>query len=301
MVSRRRALLLLKPEAHSEYPNLPSALKRLEEHGIDCTELDSEDFHDRPAAIARHADADMLIVGAGDGTLNTAAQALRDSDLKLGILPLGTASDLARTLCIPPDLTAAADVIGKGRTVPVDLGLANDHAFFNVAHIGLAAEVPRFTRGFEKRVLGPLGYLVAVFRALRRFRAFHAKVCIDGQQHRFKCDQISVGNGRNYGGGMVIDHEARIDDATLDLLIWRRRSWLRMLALGLAMRQGWQRYYSNVLAVSAQQIEVETSRKLRLAADGEEIGHTPAAFRVLSAKLQVHVGPEYKEPSADAD
>ena len=74
------------------------------------------------------------------------------------LLPLGTANDLARTLGLPLDLAAAAEVIGRGHTRRIDVGLVNGHAFFNVASIGLSADLAGRLTGLDKRRWGRLAY-----------------------------------------------------------------------------------------------------------------------------------------------
>ena len=83
--------------------------------------------------------------------------------LPLGVLPMGPANDLARTLGVPTDLDAAARVIAEGHTRRIDLGLVNREPFFNVASIGLSAELAQELTREIKRRFGGLGYgLVAL-------------------------------------------------------------------------------------------------------------------------------------------
>src|SRR5699024_2573811 len=70
--------------------------------------------------------ADLLVLGGGDGTVSSVVDHLADELPVLGLLPLGTANDFARTLQIPTDLRRACEVIVGHRVVDVDLGLAAD-------------------------------------------------------------------------------------------------------------------------------------------------------------------------------
>ncbi|HLT03221.1 MAG TPA: diacylglycerol kinase family protein, partial [Geminicoccaceae bacterium] len=82
--------------------DLAPALEVLRAGGVRVLEQGAPDVGRLGAWILEHRhEADLVIVGGGDGTLNAAAEALVESDLPLGILPLGTANDLARTLAIP--------------------------------------------------------------------------------------------------------------------------------------------------------------------------------------------------------
>ena len=122
--------------------------------------------------VEHRREVDLVIIGGGDGTLNAAADALIETGLPLGILPLGTANDLARTLGIPADLVAAGQVIAAGRTHRIDLGRVNGKHFFNVASLGLSVQVARELDADLKRRWGVLGYAFIVWRAIRGRRPF---------------------------------------------------------------------------------------------------------------------------------
>jgi diacylglycerol kinase family enzyme len=95
-----------------------------------------------PDLIRRYSDrVDLIVIGGGDGTLNAAADGLVDIQLPLGILPLGTANDLARTLGLPKTLSGACGVIAQGRRQAIDLGWVNGKHFFNVASLGLSVKI----------------------------------------------------------------------------------------------------------------------------------------------------------------
>ncbi len=111
---------------------------------------------------------DRVVIGGGDGTLNAAAPALIETGLPLGVIPLGTANDLARTLELPVDAAEAAAVVAAGRRRRIDMGEVNGRPFFNVASLGLGVDLTRALTRDAKRRWGVLGYAVAGLRVLRR-------------------------------------------------------------------------------------------------------------------------------------
>lgn len=115
---------------------------------------------------------DLVIIGGGDGTLGTGVDRLAHRGVTLGVIPLGTANDLARTLQIPADVDAACATIADGRVVDIDVGRMGDHTFCNVASLGLAVGVTKALTPRLKHRLGPLAYPVATLRAYRRHRPF---------------------------------------------------------------------------------------------------------------------------------
>lgn len=228
-----------------------------------------------------------VILGGGDGTMNAASQALRDTGLPLGILPLGTANDLARTLGIPLEPEAAAEVILAGQTRRLDLGCVNGHPFFNVASLGLSVDITRRLSGLMKRRLGVLAYPVAATAVLAEASRFHATLSVDGQTIPVRTMQISVGNGRYYGGGMVVEAGAEIDDEMLDVYsLEPARRW-RLLVMARAFRAGDHGKLDEVRTLRTRELTIETRHPRHVSADGEIVTRTPAHFTVLPKAVTV--------------
>jgi YegS/Rv2252/BmrU family lipid kinase len=231
------------------------------------------------------------VLGGGDGTMNAAAEALLETGLPLAILPLGTGNDLARTLGIPLDPVAAAEVAAGGATRRIDLGRVNDKHFFNVASIGLSVRVAEALTGEVKRRLGTLGYPVTVYRVLKEGRAFRAEIRPEGggPPLALQTIQLAVGNGRFYGGGLVVDERAEIDDRLLHLYALRPRPLWRLAARALAFRSGRHDDPGAVEALAGRAFTVVTDRPMRVNTDGEITTRTPARFSVVPAALEVVV------------
>jgi YegS/Rv2252/BmrU family lipid kinase len=199
-------------------------LTRLEAEGVPIRSADAVSHGSRlPQAIGRAvADGhDLVIVGGGDGTIGCAAGIIAGSDATLGVLPLGTANDFARTLEVPADAVGACAALAHGDVVDVDLGRVDGRAFLNVASAGLSVGVTQALTPGLKRRLGPLAYPVATLRAYRRHQPFTARLEFPhGDREPLELDdllQVAVGNGRHYGGGNTVSPNAGIDDHTLDV------------------------------------------------------------------------------------
>lgn len=285
----QRALLLLNRHAR-QGQQLPEATERLQTLGFELIEESTENPQQTSDVIRRYQhQVDLVIVGGGDGTLNAAVDGLVDTRLPLGILPLGTANDLARTLEIPLSLPAACEVIMKGQVRRIDLGWVNGKHFFNVASMGLSVQITEQLTKEVKRRWGVLAYAVTALKAISQSRPFRAEIRINGKSIRVKTIQIAVGNGRYYGGGMAVVHDATIDDQRLDLYSLEVQHWWQIIALLPAMRGGRHINSVNVRALRGQEIEVYTSRSRRINTDGEITTRTPAHFRVIPKALAVLV------------
>jgi YegS/Rv2252/BmrU family lipid kinase len=270
--------------------DLAPALEVLREGGVRVLEQRPPDVGRLGAWIVEHgSEADLAIIGGGDGTLNAAVEGLVEAGLPLGILPLGTANDLARTLGIPADAVEASRVIAAGLTRRIDLGRVNGKHFFNVASVGLSVHVARQLGVDIKRRWGVLGYPLTLWRALGRHRSFRAEIRCNGTRTRVRTIQISVGNGRHYGGGMTIAADAAIDDGLLDVVSLEPQGPLELILNLPALRWGWHERAERVNHWRCRDIEIRTVRSLPVNTDGEVTTRTPAHIVVVPQALAVYV------------
>lgn len=289
------ALLLINQRSRKGRTDASRARSLLADAGITLLQPPAEDTRSYPELISAYAErVDAVIVGGGDGTLNAAAPGLMQTGLPLGILPLGTANDFARTLGIGAGLEQAVKIIADGQLRPVDLGEVNQHLFLNVCSIGFSAELARNLTAESKKRWGIGGYALAALRLLRQSRPFSATLIHQGERTPIKTVQVSVGNGRFYGGGMTVEQRATPDDGLLDVYsLELQRSW-QLIALLPALRRGTHGRWRNVRAFSTTELTIETRRPHYINADGEIIGQTPAHFRLIAQALRVYA------PSAGA-
>ncbi len=283
-----RALLLLNPGARRGGEGHEEIIRCLAALGLDPLVELAEVPAQVPEQILRHRGAvDRVIVGGGDGTLHLAVQAIAETGLPLGILPLGTANNLARTLGIPTDLAEAASIAAHGHRRRIDLGWMNGRYFFTTASLGLSVRITEELSADAKRRWGPIAYALAALRVIRRTRPFHADISWAGGTRRSRTVQIVVGNGRYYGAALPVAEDATIDDARLDLYSLEVHHWWELLAIAPALKRGRQGQKRQVEALRATEFHVRTRVPHDVDLDGEIGGQTPATFRVMPGALEV--------------
>lgn len=284
----RRALLIVNEKARRGRAAGEVGERMLVDNGMRVRRESCDRREALAKTIRRHAGAvDLVVIGGGDGTLNAALPALLDTGLPLGILPLGTANDLARTLAVPPVPEAAARIIVAGHTREIDIGEVNGVPFFNVASLGLSERIARELTRDAKQSLGILGYVVATVRTLVYMRPFSGEVVLDGITRRIRTIQIAVGNGRFYGGGLTIAETAEIDDGRLDLYSLETDRLWKLALIYPAFRQGRLDSWSEVRTASCTEVVIRTRRPRPINTDGEITARTPARFRVLPKAMTV--------------
>ncbi len=292
----RRAVLLVNPGARRGDEAIDGIVARLRKGGVEVREdsLGSPEEIERKILEGKEK-VDCAIVCGGDGSLCLAASGIVATGLTLGILPMGTANDLARTLGIPEDLEAAADVILAGRRRRIDLGTVNGKPFFNVASIGMSAELAGELSGGIKRRWGRAGYALAALRVLARAERFSALISENGDAVRTRTLQIAVGNGRFYGGGTVVAESAEIDDGHLDLYSLEIRTVFKLALMLKSFRTGEHGAWSEVRTLRGTEFEIRTAKPRAVNADGELIAETPAVFKVHPKAVTVFAPAENEE------
>ena len=281
--------MLLNRKARNGSASIDAALAVFEAAGMTVHQSGCDGAAAMVSTIREQAgDVDCVIVGGGDGTLNCTAPAIVDTQLPMGILPLGTANDLARTLGIPPDPVAAARVIVAGEVRRIDIGEVNGRFFYNVASIGFSATLAEELTSDAKRRFGVFGYALAGAGLLIRTRPFTAFIEHDGRTEKVKTVQISVGNGRHYGGGMTVDLTAEPDDGKLHVYSIEIDHWWRLLALAPALRRGTQGAWQDVRVFTTERVTIRTRRARSVNTDGELTTATPAEFRVIPGAVRVY-------------
>ncbi len=274
MTTNSRTLLLINPNAREGHCDPDELVSRLNEIGPvvapDCIERDS--MHH---AISRYAGSvGRIVVGGGDGTLHAVLPALISADLPVGVLPMGTANDFARSILLE-DVPDAIDAIVAGHTRQVDVGVVNGTFFLNAVSIGLGPRINSDLDSATKSKLGIFGYLMLALRNASNYRGMRAIIECDGETVSVRSIQLTIGNGIHYGGGMTISSSARLDDGILRVLVISPQSVASLLTYGAAIRSGKIHDDANLLTFAGREVIVKTRYETSVTADGEEVSRTP--------------------------
>jgi diacylglycerol kinase (ATP) len=286
----RRAALVVNAHSRRGRRLYEGARSRLTAAGftlLGTYPVDRPDELDRSLAAAADLGPDVLIAGGGDGTLGAAARLLAHRDIALGLLPLGTTNNFARTVGIPLDLDGSVAVLADGKVIDVDLGLAGDLRFANHVGIGLSADVMLKTPRRLKRVTGRLAYPVTALWLLSRHRPLRTRVRADGRAHEFVTHQLYVANG-GFHAGRPIAADADADDRLLVAYPVggrTRRGLLRETARNAAA--GARRTLGDEPFLAVGELWVETDRPALVEVDGELCGQTPVRVGLDPNALRV--------------
>lgn len=239
-----------------------------------------------------------VIAAGGDGTVNACVTGLVESNCRaaLGILPLGSGNDLARSLEIPLDPLAAWELIGgSGHPEAVDV-----LRYRTASHSGVCVNM--LTGGNTGRYLnamtdemkkrwGPFCYLRGVVDVLRDMESYNVQLTYPGGgSEMFDIINVFLANGRTSGGGLSVSPEAQLDDGLIDLVIVQEGTPQEIASLAAEYVIASFLEHDLVETRRVSELILSADRPLPLTADGESVGQAPLRVRVLPRAVRIIAG-----------
>jgi diacylglycerol kinase family enzyme len=232
---------------------------------------------DCDAAVARAGDGPVVVCG-GDGSVHTVVAALHRAgrlNLPVGLIPLGTGNDLARSIGLPLDPAAAARVVLEGRPRTLDLLVDDDGGVVvNAVHLGVGAEAARQAASLKPR-LGRLAYLVGGVSAGLAAPGWSLTVRVDGAELvSGQVLQVGIGLGRSVGGGSPLTPHSVLDDRQADVVVSQAVGLAARVGYGLRLRRGSHVDRPDVRTARGSSVEA-AGEPFYYDADGEIHGPVP--------------------------
>ncbi len=251
------------------------------------------------AAAARRDGYDLVVAAGGDGTVHEVVNGLLADGVggdvpELGVLPLGSGCDYAKTFEISEDVTVAVGALAGERPArAVDVGQVTFRGkrgperryFANIAEVGIGADVVARAARLP-RVLGGAVYGVAFCLVLPRFKRLPATVTIDDKTELKPLTNLVIAIGRVFGGGMHVAPNADPSDGLFDvqLQFGTKLDYVRGLP---KVYKGRHIPHPRIAESLAVEVKVDRDPPALIEADGEVLGTTPATFRVIPSALRL--------------
>ena len=256
----------------------------------------SEQAGDAEKFASDAADFELIVSAGGDGTLNEVVNGTAQGgcNAALGLLPLGTGNDFARTLGVPNNLETAIQQIMAGNTRGIDLvRVTSDQIryFINVSSGGFSGVVDEKLTPEMKRTWGPLAYLRSAAAAFSELRGYATRVALDDAEAlELDLYNVVVANGRYVAGGIPIAPEAGLTDGLLDIVLIPERGPAELAILAAQILVGKHLSSDAIIFRRAKKIAISSRPGMWFNVDGELIGNEPATFELLPGALRCVVG-----------
>jgi YegS/Rv2252/BmrU family lipid kinase len=254
----------------------------------------------RLAEEAARGGVDRIVVAGGDGTTGEVVGGVIAAECgdrcDLGLLPLGTGGDLARTLGIPRDVDGALALLARGARRRIDAARVHyhdDHGreqlryLANTSSAGMSGLVTQLVTRGTKRLGATASFLAGTVRGLLRFRPAPVRIRLDGREI-YEGDLVlaAFANGRYFGGGMKIAPQACIDDGLLDVIVIPGLPKHELFRRLPQLYTGSHVDVPGVLSVRGRYAEIEPlGEPQRIEVDGEPAGCVPERVELLPGAI----------------
>ena len=287
--ARRHARLIFNPASGRTEENnaerLGQIVNSLRAHGIQA-HIGLKTSGKAARALAREAvrsGHQLVIVAAGDGTIEEVASQLVGTPTVLGIVPIGTMNNIARSLGVPLGIDDACALIGMGTTRHIDTGrvVSSDSPeirhFLEAAGVGLSAMAVLAGQAAEKR---QWRMIPKALRSYFETKPGHVHVQIDDVVIEAATNIVTVSNAPLMGGNLLISPEAKMDDGLLDVRVYDGMSSVALAKHFLASSSG-----------SADPIRTYRGRKVRITTEEPVLTHSDKELTRKSRTVEIEILP----------
>ena len=238
--------------------------------------------------------AELVIAVGGDGTVCETADGLAGTGVPMAVWPTGTENLVAKSLGFRAEPDLAMACLLRGRTLTMDLGVANGRSFMVVAGVGFDAEVVyRLTRVRVGHITH-LSYAGPLWRTFWEHRWPTLLVTADGPDGPLQWEgrgMIFVGNMARYSLGLGVVRDAQPDDGLLDLSIMACRNQLQLIGHSLRTLCRTHIEHRSVCYRRITRLHVESPAPVPIQTDGEAAGWLPLDISVRAGAIRVRVPP----------
>lgn len=280
--------VLGNPAARGGQAQLDEVVAELERRGVEAAVIGATTVADARAAAVRAVDdgASRLIAVGGDGVVHIAVNAVAESETVLGVVPLGTGNDFARSLGLVGGTVAEQVERGLADGVPVD-AIRTDHGWVaSVATLGFSGDVTARANALSWP-RGPSRYTVATLLQLPRLRTLPVTVEVNGRPFGGATTLLAIGNTAFFGGGMRICPDARPGDGQLQAVSIGdvpRRTFVRVFP---TVFRGRHVDRPEVSTAAGSWATIDGPSDIDVWADGEVLGPLPVRLDVVPGAVLI--------------
>lgn len=244
--------------------------------------------------LDQHDSWNAIVVIGGDGTIHSLLPLLKRTGIPLGVIPAGSGNDTARGFGIPRDPLAALELILTGSARAADLISVAGVPVMTAVAAGFDAQVSENVNGSRYKKIcnavgaGRLAYVIGVLHTLVTFKPGPVSVTCGGQTVSYPSAWLTaVSNVPSYGGGLLINPQAKVDDGMLDVCVVHDCSRLQLLFLFPTVLKGTHVKLPIVTLFRGDTVGIRFDRPRLAQGDGEDVSALPMDFRADPGAIRV--------------
>ncbi|WP_291858263.1 diacylglycerol kinase family protein [Marinilabilia sp.] len=296
----RNILFVINPiSGNNQKTNVTAQIERIcNKYSLfpEFIETTGENDKEKIANALQSQNPETAVAVGGDGTVNLVASLLIGSDIKLGIIPTGSANGMAFELNIPSNLEQAMAVIARDVSRPIDLLKINrEYLAIHLSDLGMNARIIK--RFDQEKIRGLYGYARQFFKELKSPSHFKCIVDCEGKKRRkYKAVMIVMTNTHFFGTGAVVNPTGKLDDAKFEIVVIKPYPWYYIFHMVFAFFTGNIHRLRHIRTLSCQRATLKMKPAPDLQVDGEPVGKLkqleveviPAAIHIIYNHQENH-------------
>lgn len=284
-----------KKDAKPEPLDLCAMIRKAFGANCDIKEVTKSASPTRLAKAAKDEGYRTIIAAGGDGTIAGVANALMDTDVAMGVLPMGTFNYFSRGLGLPEDIAAAIETLGKSEPTPMHVGCVNGQIFLNNASLGVYPSILRERETLYKK--WGRSRITAYWSVLSGLtglkRPYDLTITIDGRTPFRKRSALAfVANSSYQLEAFSLDGADAVRDGNFALYLTNATNWRQLIAHAMNLFRNTTEHGREFELLVGKNIQIEVARKknMWIARDGEKDRMTaPFVFNLRENALNVMV------------
>lgn len=235
---------------------------------------------------------DVVVAVGGDGSINEIAKVIVNTELKLGIIPLGSGNALAYHLELPvKKIQKALHIINTGKTIKIDTLSSNKGEVICFAGIGLEAVAARTYRHLKKR--GFLAYVwAAILSIFFKYKAQKVKFYTDDTVHEEEVYMFTIYNARFLGYKLGKVKQVSLVDGLMHIVVIKTFAMWKLLWISILELIGKVHLAKETEIIEARKLRIDLPKKAHAQLDGDsfitssnfELEINPLSLRVIVAE-----------------
>lgn len=240
--------------------------------------------------ITKSGGVHTVIAMGGDGTLHEIINGFNDfENCSLGLIPSGTGNDFAECAGIPVDVKKATEIIAYGKPQPIDF-IELSSGLRSINSVGMGIDVDVLKRAYAGKSKGRSKYLKALLTSIRKFKGCSFSVEYNGIKEKRFGLIAALGNGSQFGGGIKMFPDAKINDGYMDLIIVDYISKSKILGAFIKLMRGKVNSIKGATVVKTKSATFfHEDENYTIQAEGELYDNMPIEAHIVEGKLKFYL------------
>jgi len=237
--------------------------------------------------ITGYEGKNVIIAMGGDGTIHEILNGFENfGNNSLGLIPFGTGNDFACSAGIPDNVKKAAEIIAFNAPSYIDY-IELSSGLRSINAVGMGIDVDVLKRTYRGNGKGRSKYLKSLIVSLSKFKSCNFTVKYDGKEEKHYGLIAALGNGRQFGGGIKLFPEAKINDGYMDMFLVDYISKIKMIDAFIKLMRGKVNDIKEATAIRTKAATfIHEDKNFTIQAEGELYENVPLEARLITGKLK---------------